>query len=399
MAMESYIETEFRSATISSTSCHDNSASYAIMVVTMVIGCFGFVLNIFSFFVWRAHRNKIAPHYYLLALAVSDTIATFFDGIIDSLDCITGDKLFASKKWPCFADLGLDFLTTFATYWVITLIAVDRCLGLLYPQSYKTRFSKPSTAAVTLGITMFVVYVCGGLMILGPIGSVDSDAPSTDDDCGMGSNEKGYRQFLLYGSTILGAITPLVIVIASTVIILYEIHQQQRSLTFTVRESGSKGTEDSSNSRVISTASRDRETVIRSRATTTSSSINTEQLSDFRNLTITISVVFVLFCGTAQILTIYSHGVVSKRKTVHPVADALDELFNVLNSSSNFILYFLSSRLFRKEMKDFVAKTRNRVTGLWRRCLKLNSTESTHGETQASAAQLADVNQSNDTNV
>ena len=60
--------------------------------------------------------------------------------------------------------------------------------------------------------------------------SFSSDESSMADDCGM-SSVKGYRQFLLYGSLALGGITPLVIVIASTVIILYEINKQQRTLT------------------------------------------------------------------------------------------------------------------------------------------------------------------------
>ena len=60
LALDRLIKTEY------SSSCHEDKTAYSIMVLTMVIGCFGFILNIFSFLVWREHRNKIAPHYYLL---------------------------------------------------------------------------------------------------------------------------------------------------------------------------------------------------------------------------------------------------------------------------------------------------------------------------------------------
>ena len=120
---------------------------------------------------------------------------------------------------------------------------------------------------------------------------------------------KGYRQFLLYGSIILGAITPLVIVVTSTVIILYEINKQERarSVRETSTSNGGKNENRSVVQRAVAATSFQLENRRRSRATT-SSTVNNEHLSEFRNLTIAISVVFVIFCGAAQCLTAYSHG-------------------------------------------------------------------------------------------
>ena len=67
------------------------------------------------------------------------------------------------------SDRGLDFASTFAAYWMVALIAVDRCLGLLYPQSYKTRISKPSTAYITIGTTISLVYGCETLLLIGSV--------------------------------------------------------------------------------------------------------------------------------------------------------------------------------------------------------------------------------------
>ncbi|XP_063728384.1 uncharacterized protein LOC134855932, partial [Symsagittifera roscoffensis] len=142
-------------------------------------------------------------------------------------------------------------------------------------------------------------------------------------NCGV--KQGTYYSVLLYGSVILGSGMSIAIVTACTAVIIYEIKLQQRRYTQRLNQIQSIAipeTSDQNNTSVRSTNGNTLEAVhTRQRVDTPTATANgrrtmsvkgsmshqNEQLTELRNLSASISVIFVVLCGTSQALSIYSH--------------------------------------------------------------------------------------------
>ena len=133
-------------------------------------------------------------------------------------------------------------------------------------------------------------------------------------DCGIAPD--AYYNFLLYGSSILGAGLSFFIVIVSTCILFCQIRAQDKTYRLTsvrtVRPGTScAGSNPAKNLTVPATGSGGRTSnvnpPIRGRTLSMATQKFNEQLIELRNLAVCIAVIFVVLCGTAQGLSIYSH--------------------------------------------------------------------------------------------
>ncbi|XP_075242358.1 G-protein coupled receptor daf-37-like [Convolutriloba macropyga] len=367
--------------------CHDVPAALYISYVTFALGIVGLALNILSFFVWRRCDRKTAAHIYLKALAVADSIAIISDAFIDGLDCFRGNKIFDFNRHICVFEAAFDFLSTYATYWLIAVIVVDRCIQVMKPHTYKNVFNKPRVAWTVITITMLTMYLPSFLIASGvnfKTAENGTHGLDIERDCGIAPD--AYYNFLLYGSSILGAGLSFLIVIVSTCILFCQIRAQDKTYRLTsvrtVRPGTScAGSNPAKHLTAPATGSGGRTSnvnpPIRGRTLSMATQKFNEQLIELRNLAVCIAVIFVVLCGTAQGLSIYSHLTVGDKPldTRHIISDALDEFLNVCNSSINFFLYCFSNSKFKLEVKSIVQKWKENLRKICCCCCRKNEVE------------------------
>ena len=121
-------------------------------------------------------------------LALSDSVALLFDGVLDGGECILGRRINQSAGTLCriginccitfaayprksrvylFSETALDYVTTFATYWVVAVIMFDRALMQLYPWSHPTKYGPKKVAIKVLLVLFVIIYGIGFIYVAG----------------------------------------------------------------------------------------------------------------------------------------------------------------------------------------------------------------------------------------
>ena len=102
-------------------------------------------------------ENMSSGAAFMFSLALADFLGVFYDGIIDELLPLFGFTLRLLNSALCAVCQYINYLTTFASYYITVLFSLDKCIAVMFPFKYR-EFGKPKACI----ISSILVYLCAG---------------------------------------------------------------------------------------------------------------------------------------------------------------------------------------------------------------------------------------------
>ena len=118
--------------------------------ILIVLGTFG---NIFSFFILkRKAMLKFSTYFYLMVLAIADTLVLFIGLLPLWIGELTGFKLIHTADWICKATNAIGYTVSDFSVWLIIAVTTERYIVVCHPLKASTMCNTPRARNVIIGL-------------------------------------------------------------------------------------------------------------------------------------------------------------------------------------------------------------------------------------------------------
>ena len=133
------------------------TAIFALDIVNSLISTLGCIGNVFTMLIIAKWDNISSGAAFMFALALTDVLAVFYDGIIDCLLMLFGFILREVNSSLCAMCTFFSWITTVASYYITACFSMDKCIAVLFPFKYRN-LGTPRLATV---VTIVMYVFCG----------------------------------------------------------------------------------------------------------------------------------------------------------------------------------------------------------------------------------------------
>ena len=121
--------------------------------ILVILGTFG---NIFSFIILkRKPMLKFSTYFYLMVLAVADTLVLYVGLLRLWIGQLTGQDLIDRNDWLCKITSVLSFTVSDYSVWLIIAVTVERYIAVCHPLKANSFCNKPRAKRVICGLLAF----------------------------------------------------------------------------------------------------------------------------------------------------------------------------------------------------------------------------------------------------
>ncbi|XP_063712421.1 cysteinyl leukotriene receptor 1-like [Symsagittifera roscoffensis] len=129
---------------------------FAMKILCSTISLFGCVGNVFTMVVISTWDRISSGAGFMWALALTDLLSVFYDGILDTLlslfdisvASLGGDVMCASFKF-------FSWITTTCSYYMTVLFSLDKCIAVMFPFKYRVYGKVNLCVASTVVVYLF----------------------------------------------------------------------------------------------------------------------------------------------------------------------------------------------------------------------------------------------------
>ena len=297
--------------------------------VISVTGCFGNLLIILIISKWKNITSGAA---FMVTVAVTDFLAVFYNGIIDSAFPFLGLNLASLNDVICSFGNFFSWIFTSSSYYVTVLFSLDKCIATVVPFKYREH-GKPVLSV----ISTLVVYFFWGLLSFPSVLIHKVDPVKLE--CQIMNFEIISQDFIvkIYAPVLffLSGIIPTLSVIVLTTITIFRV-------------------------RMSSARRKKAESQRQSRQTSASGRRDREMTRQM----IIVGIVFSSLClghiGCVGVQA--SLGSSAKDKARRLVIRSVQNILTALTNSVNFFVYVAFGRKFREQAMSLLRLTRGDVS-------------------------------------
>ena len=131
---------------------------FGLDIVNSIISTLGCIGNVFTMLIISKWDNISSGAAFMFALALTDLMAVFYDGIIDCLLPLFGFSLRSVNSILCAFCTFFSWITTLMSFYMTVLFSLDKCLAVVFPFKYR-RYGKVKVCV----IMTILIYVIGSL--------------------------------------------------------------------------------------------------------------------------------------------------------------------------------------------------------------------------------------------
>ncbi|XP_045158264.1 neuromedin-U receptor 2-like [Mercenaria mercenaria] len=302
----------------------------------LLFGTFG---NLLTIIVLTHRRNRYtSTAIYLTALAVSDFLV-LWTGLLRQWIIYTFDiDIRAQSAFGCKLHLFFIYGSLLCSSWFLVAVTIERFVSVWFPHKVKSVCSlRNACAVITLIVSVIFLLNIHWLygVYLAPVQS--SSNITTKSACGLVKNSE-YREFFVYYEWIylcIFSLVPLTVLTSANISIIVRL--LIRKLKTRIQVAPNNG-------------------------------ILAARRNNVSQLTIMLLIVNTMFIICTPPISIYNiwedqwkaSAKTSQEEAALKLTWAVVNLLMYLNTTLNFFLYFLSGSKFRKQVKDFFCRGRNR---------------------------------------
>ena len=121
--------------------------AFSLDVITPAISTLGCIGNTFTMIIISKWSSLSSGAAFMFALALTDFMASFYDGIIEGIPPLFEIRLDSINDFTCAFGGLLSRSTTFASFYMTVLFSVDKCLAVVFPFGYR-QYGKPKACVI-----------------------------------------------------------------------------------------------------------------------------------------------------------------------------------------------------------------------------------------------------------
>ncbi|XP_060605529.1 cysteinyl leukotriene receptor 1-like [Ruditapes philippinarum] len=339
--------------------CYVASWIWKVVPVTLVV--VGIIGNLLNLMVLSSHQlRKKSTCVYLMFLAVTDMIVCSTGPLPNTVRIAFGTEIRSWSSFSCAFSHWSLFASGMMSCWIIVLVTAERTFVTLFPTTFKPKMT-PRNAVIIAVVTLILVIllnahlIYGSTMIERQINITENNVTriQTTNHCSL--RKGGYSEF--YNAVwkklllILGSVVPLILIITGNAIVATSLIKSKRAL---------------------------RRVQIQNNAVNRNDRQSPRNNANYRMFFILCSVYVVTTVPYGLYLNLLEFGKEVDEHTLakYQLLNAITRCLIWSNFSFNFLLYFMTGSLFRREFKKILESVHKSITSVTNRSVQPQNIQS-----------------------
>ncbi|XP_063718086.1 galanin receptor 2b-like [Symsagittifera roscoffensis] len=296
----------------------DSALFWLNAVVVPLLGCVGFVFNIFGILTLSYMGITSSSTMYMLIICIGDIISGFVDSILTVGIGNWYTNLYALSRFSCKFLMWINYATTCSTQFVLTLFTFDRLLAVTYPMKYRSLKTNLRYPVICSAVVVTLTY----LSLIGNMYAFDL----VDGQCAKPTymSELGKEIYFHYSASFIYCGLPSTLIFIFNFTILYQMRKNDKNK----KSSSTKSGREQAITRIL-------------------------LLMSFAFLLFTAGCMFFLYTSVIYLGPQLDGGDPWVGQMYVAMAQ-LQELPSTANVSFNFSFYLMGSKMFRKGFLDML---------------------------------------------